>query len=42
MEVLIKAFGLSKTFGGKPLFDNVSLDIFSDECIGLLGVNGCG
>ena len=42
MEVLIKAFGLSKTFGGKPLFDNASLDIFTDDCIGLLGVNGCG
>ncbi len=42
MEVLIKARGLSKTFGGKTLFDDVSLDIFTDNCIGLLGTNGCG
>ena len=42
MEVLIKARDLSKTFGGKLLFDDVSFDVFTDNCIGLLGPNGCG
>jgi ATP-binding cassette, subfamily F, member 3 len=42
MEVIVKANGLSKTFGGKILFDNASFDVFTDNCIGLLGPNGCG
>jgi len=42
MEVLIEAHGLSKTFGGKLLFDHTSFDVFIDNCIGLLGPNGCG
>ena len=42
MEVIVKANVLSKTFGSKVLFDNASFDVFADNCIGLLGPNGCG
>ena len=42
MENLIKATGLSKTFDGKILFEDASFDVFIDNCIGLLGPNGCG
>jgi len=42
MEYLIKATDISKTFGGKILFENANFDIFLDNCIGLLGPNGCG
>ena len=42
MEYLIKAIDLSKTFEGKILFEDVSFDVFTDNCIGLLGPNGCG
>jgi len=42
MEVLIKARDLSKTIASKLLFENVSFDVCNDNCIGLLGPNGCG
>jgi len=42
MENLIKAMDLSKTFEGKLLFEDASFDVFIDNCIGLLGPNGCG
>jgi len=42
MKNLIKAMDLSKTFEGKLLFENASFDVFIDNCIGLLGSNGCG
>ena len=42
MEVLIKARDLSKTIAGKLLFENVAFDVCNDDCIGLLGPNGCG
>ncbi len=42
MDVLIKVRDLSKTIEGKLLFENVSFDVYSDNCIGLLGPNGCG
>ena len=42
MEVLIKARDLSKTIAGKLLFENASFDVYNDNCIGLLGPNGCG
>ncbi len=42
MNLLIKVRDLSKTIEGKLLFDKVSFDIYSDNCIGLLGQNGCG
>jgi len=42
MEVLIKARDLSKTIEGKLLFENESFDVYDNDCIGLLGPNGCG
>jgi len=42
MDVLIKARDLSKTIEGKLLFENVSFDVCDENCIGLLGPNGCG
>jgi len=42
MDVLIKAQGITKTIEGKLLFENVTFNIYSDNCIGLLGPNGCG
>jgi len=42
MEALIKVSDLSKTIEGKLLFENVSFDVYPDNCIGLLGPNGCG
>ncbi|MBU0496823.1 MAG: ATP-binding cassette domain-containing protein [Candidatus Thermoplasmatota archaeon] len=42
MDVLIRARDLSKTIEGKLLFDHASFDVYSDNCIGLLGPNGCG
>jgi ATP-binding cassette subfamily F protein 3 len=42
MDVFIRARDLSKTFKSKSLFENASFDIYTDNCIGLLGPNGCG
>jgi len=42
MDVLIKVRDLSKTIEGKLLFENVSFDVYKENCIGLLGPNGCG
>lgn len=42
MDVLIKVRDLSKTIEGKLLFENASFDVYPDNCIGLLGPNGCG
>jgi ATP-binding cassette subfamily F protein 3 len=42
MEELIKVRELSKTIEGKHLFENASFDVYSKNCIGLLGPNGCG
>jgi len=42
MDVLIKARDLSKTIADKLLFENATFDICADNCIGLLGPNGCG
>jgi ATP-binding cassette, subfamily F, member 3 len=42
MDVLLRVQDLSKTIEGKLLFEDVSFDVNSDDCIGLLGPNGCG
>jgi ATP-binding cassette subfamily F protein 3 len=42
MENLIKVIDISKSFEGKLLFENASFNIYKDNCIGLLGPNGCG
>ena len=42
MDSLVKVRDLSKTIEGKLLFENASFDVYSDNCVGLLGPNGCG
>ncbi len=42
MDTLINVNGLSKIIEGKLLFEDISFDVKSDDCIGLLGPNGCG
>jgi len=42
MDVLVKVRDLSKTIEGKLLFENISFDVYPEDCIGLLGSNGCG
>jgi len=39
---VIKAKGLSKSFGGLRLFDNVSFEIHKREHVFITGKNGCG
>ena len=39
---LISCQSISKTFGARPLFENLSLTIDSGERIGLIGPNGAG
>ncbi|MBQ6701963.1 MAG: ATP-binding cassette domain-containing protein [Clostridia bacterium] len=39
---VIKAKGLSKSFGGLRLFDNVSFEIHKREHVFITGINGCG
>jgi len=38
----LSAQGLSKQYGGKKVVHSVSLDVFSGECVGVLGANGAG
>lgn len=42
MDALIRINDLSKTYGSNTLFENVSIDIHRNDCIGILGPNGCG
>jgi len=42
MEPIIHVSNLSKSIAGKQLFENTSFDIYPEDCIGLLGPNGCG
>ncbi|QQR80620.1 MAG: ABC-F family ATP-binding cassette domain-containing protein [Deltaproteobacteria bacterium] len=42
MPLLISSHDLSKSFGAKTLFDNLSFGIESGERIGLIGPNGAG
>ncbi len=42
MEPILHAYNLSKTIAGKQLFENASFDVYAEDCIGLLGPNGCG
>lgn len=39
---LLTATGISKSFGGKPLFSNLDLTLSPGTRLGLLGRNGCG
>jgi len=42
MDFLIKTYDLSKTIGVKLLFENISFDIFPENCIGFIGSKCCG
>jgi len=38
----LSAQGLSKQYGNKTVVHSVSLDVYSGECVGVLGANGAG
>src|SRR5882762_285399 len=42
MTVLLSVQGLTKGFGPRPLFTNLSLDLRAGERLGLIGPNGSG
>jgi ATP-binding cassette subfamily F protein uup len=42
MSLLFSCQFLSKSFGSRPLFQDLSLSICSGDQIGLIGLNGCG
>src|SRR5437588_4169463 len=42
MTVLLSVQGLSKAFGPRPLFTELSLDLRAGERVGLIGPNGSG
>src|SRR5262245_15844413 len=42
MTVLLGVQGLSRTFGPRPLFADLSLDLRAGERVGLIGPNGAG
>src|SRR5688572_24009624 len=42
MTVLLSVQGLTKSFGPRPLFADLSLDLRAGERIGLVGPNGSG
>src|SRR5947209_12239976 len=42
MSVLLSVQGLIKSFGPRPLFTDLSLDLRAGERVGLIGPNGSG
>ncbi|MBN2602974.1 MAG: ABC-F family ATP-binding cassette domain-containing protein [Candidatus Thermoplasmatota archaeon] len=42
MSVILRVQGISKTLGGRVLFKDVSFDVSDNDCIGIIGPNGCG
>src|SRR5207302_349890 len=42
MTVLLSAQGLTKAYGPRPLFADLSLDLRAGERVGLIGPNGAG
>src|SRR3954452_15104814 len=42
MSVLLSVQGLTKAFGPRPLFTDLSLDLRAGERVGLIGPNGSG
>ena len=39
---MVKLDSISKSFGGKPVVENISLEIEAGERVTLLGRSGCG
>jgi ATP-binding cassette subfamily F protein 3 len=42
MDPLIRANNISKTIGGRLLFEHAIFEVVADNCIGVIGPNGCG
>src|SRR5881392_3362995 len=42
MTVLLSAQGLTKAYGARPLFTDLSFDLRAGERVGLIGPNGAG
>lgn len=42
MSLLFSCQSISKSYGGRPLFKDLTLSIFSGDKIGLIGLNGSG
>ena len=42
MDLFIRCQDLSKSYSSRTLFESLSLSIFSQDRIGLVGLNGCG
>jgi len=42
MNPLIQAINISKTIQSKTLFKDASFEVHKDDCIGIIGPNGCG
>jgi len=42
MDPILHIYNLNKSIAGKQLFENTSFDVYPEDCIGLLGPNGCG
>jgi len=42
MSLLVSSIGIGKSFGARPLFENLSLGISEGERLGLIGPNGSG
>src|SRR5262245_37076779 len=42
MTVLLSVQGLTKSYGPRPLFTDLSFDLRAGACVGLIGPNGSG
>jgi ATP-binding cassette subfamily F protein 3 len=42
MDPILHIYNLSKSIAGKQLFEDTIFDVYPEDCIGLLGPNGCG
>lgn len=42
MDPILHVYNLSKSIASKQLFEDTTFDVYPEDCIGLLGPNGCG